>query len=107
MEERKKWNDFGEKGARFSLGRVCMTPGVDAEVAEWDRVRVLQRHVVGDWGDLDDQDKACNEQALREGTRLLSAYTVPSPEPEGSAVKVWVITEADRSATTIMLPEEY
>jgi len=61
---------------------------------------LVQRHASGDWGDLDPQDKAENELSLREGFRILSAY-----ELEGT--RYWIITEADRSATTILLPEEY
>jgi hypothetical protein len=61
---------------------------------------LLGRHVRGDWGDLDDEDKQRNDEALTLGSRIFSAYLV-----EG--VKFWVITEADRSVTTILLPEEY
>jgi hypothetical protein len=63
--------------------------------------RCLARHVTGDWGELEDEDRAANEAAVAEGTRLLSAYTVASGE------KLWVITEWDRSVTTFLLPEEY
>ena len=59
------------------------------------------RHILGEWGDLDAEDKAENELSVREGFRILSSYTLP----DGS--RVWVITEADRSATTLLLPEEY
>jgi hypothetical protein len=61
----------------------------------------LQRHSSGDWGDLPEEDKRENELSLREGFRLLSAYEKP-PLP-----KIWIITEADRSATTILFPSEY
>ena len=61
---------------------------------------LLRRHGAGDWGNLCAADKAQNNRALKEGTRLLSAY-----ELAGS--KVWIITEADRSYTTVLLPEEY
>jgi len=61
----------------------------------------LNRHVKGDWGDVDDEDKQSNDQALKQGTRLLSAY-----EAKGLP-KIWIITEADRSATTILFPDEY
>ena len=59
------------------------------------------RHMAGDWGDVDEEDKAANDQALTDGSRLLSAYRT------AAAKKLWIITEADRSATTILLPEEY
>ena len=63
-------------------------------------LHLLMRHVNGDWGDLDDEDKQANERALEDGTRLMSAYSI------GEA-RFWVITEWDRSVTTILLPEEY
>jgi hypothetical protein len=61
----------------------------------------LARHVTGDWGDLGDEDKEENELSVEQGFRILSAYKL-----QGGG-KVWVITETDRSATTILLPEEY
>ena len=61
----------------------------------------LNRHVKGDWGEVDDEDKQSNDQALKEGYRLLSAY-----ESEGLP-KIWIITEANRSSTTILFPDEY
>jgi hypothetical protein len=61
----------------------------------------LQRHIKGDWGNVCDEDKQENELSLKEGYRLLSAY-----EREGLS-KIWIITEADRSATTILFPDEY
>jgi hypothetical protein len=89
--------------ARFELGQVIATPG--ALEALWEAgampAELLGRHVSGDWGDLDEEDKAENELSLREGFRLLSAYTLKT------GVKLRVITEADRSATTLLLPDEY
>jgi hypothetical protein len=87
--------------AKFSPGRTVITPGalksLDAE-----SVRVsLGRHLSGDWGDLDPHDYAANERALVDGSRLLSAYR------DVRGTTFWIITEADRSATTILLPEEY
>jgi hypothetical protein len=61
----------------------------------------LTRHVTGDWGDLCDEDVAENELSVEQGFRILSAYELET------GTKVWVITEADRSATTFLLPEEY
>jgi hypothetical protein len=88
---------------RFTLGRVVGTPGVlDAlEYAEQVPEEFLLRHVSGDWGDLDAEDKAANEAALQSGGRLFSAYHL------STGVKIWIITEADRSATTLLLPDEY
>lgn len=64
-------------------------------------VSLIVRHVTGDWGDLCQEDKEENELAVKEGFRILSAYKLPTGE------KLWVITEADRSATTILRPDEY
>ncbi len=89
--------------ARFTLGRIVATPGAleALEEAGQGPMEFLRRHVTGDWGDLDDDDKAENELSVREGFRILSAYTLKS------GVKIWVISEQDRSYTTILLPEEY
>jgi hypothetical protein len=65
---------------------------------------LLARHVFGDWGDLCTEDKESNERALAQGGRLLSSYEAGLGR---DATKVWVITEADRSSTTFLLPEEY
>jgi len=61
----------------------------------------LQRHAAGDWGEVDAHDKTKNEYSLQHGFRLLSAYRL------ADGTKIWIITEADRSATTLLLPEEY
>jgi hypothetical protein len=86
----------------FSLGRVVATPGaiVLMEVARIDPVQLLQRHQSGDWGDLDAEDQRENDYAVDRWLRILSAYGQP---PD----RLWVITEADRSATTIVRPDEY
>ena len=83
---------------KFHLGQVVATPAaLDALVAEGtDPIYILARHVTGDWGDLCHEDKRANVDALRCGARILSRYG-----------DLYVITEADRSATTIMLREEY
>ena len=86
---------------KFPLGQTVITRG-GAEALTNDDVRgALRRHHCGDWGDLDDEDKGTNEQALQNGARLLSASQA------GDGTKFWIITEADRSATTVLLPEEY
>lgn len=87
----------------FPLGRTLATPGaLDAlEHAGEDAVNLLTRHINGDWGDLDPEDKRANNHALEAGERLLSAYKL------SDKLCVWVITEADRNATTLLLPEEY
>ena len=90
------------KGPRFPLGMVCATPGaLDFLVAH--RITgaiLLARHQMGDWGDLCAEDRAANDRALVEGSRIFSAYQIGSG-------KLWVITEHDRTITTILLPEEY
>ena len=91
---------------KFPLGRVVVTRGVIEQIADDIRfarlvTESLKRHALGDWGNLSEGDKKENELSLREGFRLLSAYEV-----EGLP-KIWVITEADRSATTVLFPEEY
>ena len=66
----------------------------------------LNRHVKGDWGEVDDEDKQSNDQALKQGTRLLSAYN-DDRFPRNGVATIWIITEADRSVTTILFPDEY
>ena len=87
----------------FPLGRLFATPGAiqAAKNANDNLIGYLNRHAAGDWGDLSREDLLANAQALKEGTRLLSSYRLKDGQ------KVWVITEADRSATTVLLPEEY
>lgn len=88
---------------RFPLGQVVATPGALEALTRAGVVpeKYLARHVTGDWGTLSEEDCAENELSLREGLRILSAYVLPGE------TKIWIITEADRSATTILLPEEY
>ena len=88
---------------RFALGKVLGTPGVLHKMLEsgTDAFGFLERHGRGDWGDMTQEDRNANDTALVEGGRLFSAYELP----DGG--KVWVITEADRSSTTLLLPEEY
>lgn len=95
-----------ERGPRdrpppFALGQLLATPGALEAVPTRELADALERHAQCDWGDLDPEDRQANDRALREGTRLLSAYTTTA------GVKFWIITEADRSATTVLLPSEY
>lgn len=92
---------------KFPLGQTVMTRGIadrvatDVNFAEF-TMASLKRHANGDWGDLCEDDKKENELALKQGNlRLFSAYQHPW------LPKIWIITEADRSATTILFPEEY
>ena len=89
--------------ARFEPGRLLATPGaLQAAEDAGDDLRVyLSRHARGNWGVVDAEDWRTNDRALIDGTRLLSAYLLRD------GTKVWIITEADRSATTILLPDEY
>lgn len=87
----------------FALGRVVATPGaLDAlQHANQTATEFLRRHAAGDWGEVDQEDQQANERALRLGLRVLSAYRTRL------GTMLWVITEADRSVTTVLLPEEY
>ena len=86
------------------LGHIVGTPGARGarREAQVDVADLLQRHVTGDWGQLDDEDRETTERALITQQRILSAYVLSSTH-----VKVWAISEADRSTTTRLLPEEY
>jgi len=86
----------------FRLGSIYATPGaIDVLNESGQGVSdLLRRHVTGDWGDLDSEDKQTNEDALECGARIFSAYG------EGNE-KLWVITEADRASTTVLRPDEY
>jgi hypothetical protein len=89
--------------APLSLGKVVATPGALKLLSEIgkDPFGYITRHAAGDWGDLCAFDRHQNEIALREGLRVLSSYEVLAER------RVWIITEADRSVTTILLPTEY
>ena len=88
--------------APLPLGRIVATPGALKLLSdiEEDPFGYIARHGAGDWGELCAFDRRQYEIALREGLRIFSSYDVPTG-------RVWVITEADRSVTTILLPEEY
>lgn len=92
-----------QPSAKFALGRVVATPAALAAFEESgeEPTFYLQRHCCGDWGDVGEHDGKENEFSLEHGFRLLSAFTLKS------GVKIWIITEADRSSTTILLPDEY
>jgi hypothetical protein len=86
---------------RFALGQLYATPGVLAEVSSVEISAALARHAMGDWGGLGEEDIDRNNRALEEGGRLLSSYRT------SDRVKLWIITEWDRSVTTVLLPSEY
>ena len=87
----------------FPLGQVVATLGALRALAEagQEPVDFLDRHTCGNWGVVPEEDWALNDEALRRGLRLLSSYRLASGE------RLWIITEADRSATTLLLPDEY
>ena len=87
----------------FALGQCVATPGALAALTEAGQTPAdfLNRHVRGDWGTIDPADNGLNEQAIRDGDRIFSVYTTTK------GVKLWVITEADRASTCILLPDEY
>lgn len=95
-----------QEQARFPLGQLAATPGA-LELLEQHCVSLfdlLARHVRGDWGDVDAEDAHANDQALIHSSRLLSCYTLV---PGDADTRVWIISEADRSVTTALKPEEY
>jgi hypothetical protein len=87
--------------ARFRLGHIVSTPNALAQLTNEDILKGIQRHQSGDWGDVTAEDRLANDQSLVEGTRILSVYHA------ANGTKFWIITEADRSITTILLPEDY
>lgn len=90
-----------ESLARFPLGQTVITPNARDTLDAEDVWLCVGRHQRGDWGDVCPEDHQANEDALLHGSRLLSVFY----DREG--VKFWIITEADRSVTTILLPEDY
>lgn len=91
---------------KFNPGQLVMTRGVSDLVADNEEFAThvhlsLRRHLAGDWGDVCDEDRVANDLALQDGDRLLSAY-----QKEGLP-KIWIITEWDRSCTTVLFPDEY
>ena len=87
----------------FALGQVVATPGAleALQAADQDPLELLVRHVTGDWGSVSDEDAEENDFSVNRQLRILSAYQLET------GVRVWVISEADRSATTFLLPDEY
>lgn len=87
--------------AVFRLGRIVATPNALRFITQEDILSGIRRHQAGDWGNLTDDDREANDTALTQGGRILSAYKATN------GTKFWLITEADRSVTTILLPEDY
>jgi len=87
--------------AVFRLGRIVSTPHALESLTNEDILKGIQRHQAGDWGNESAEDREANDRAVVEGTRVFSAYRA------ANGTKFWIITEADRSATTVLLPEDY
>jgi hypothetical protein len=87
----------------FPLGRIVATPGALDALAPHPGLlpRLITRHAHGDWGEVDAHDKQANDEAVVDGSRILSAYATPG------GVRLWIITEADRASTCVLLPDEY
>lgn len=92
----------------FNLGDIVATPGALQALTETGRTAysILSRHAQGDWGDVCQSDKRSNDAAVKDGSRILSAYEI------GEGAKIWIITDAAdeegvRHVTTLLLPEEY
>lgn len=87
----------------FPLGQIVATPGALAALAKAGQCaeQFLAQHAQGSWGEICEEDRAENQLGLERGFRLMSSYTTNAGD------KVWIVTEADRSASTILLPEEY
>lgn len=87
----------------FPIGQVVATPGALEALKEAgdDAATYLNRHVACDWGDVEADDWKLNDEAVAAGDRMLSAYTL------SDGAKIWIITEADRSVTTVLLPSDY
>ena len=88
-------------GSKFEFGQTVITRNAMDQLNAEDVQICLGRHAHGDWGNLDEHDRQQNELALKDGFRLLSAYA------DRNGIKFWIITEADRSVTTVLLPEDY
>jgi hypothetical protein len=94
-------NNHTQSTKLFPLGRVIATQNALSKLS-WDDVeKSIGRHNIGDWGELDEHDRRENELSLKKGFRLLSAYNAKD------GTRFWIITEADRSVTTVLMPEDY
>ncbi len=86
---------------KFPLGRIAATVNIIEKVDLSDILLLLQRHAQCDWGDVEEGDRLKNQQALDEGSRLVSSYEM------GNGTSIWIVTEGDRSATTVLFPSDY
>ncbi len=86
---------------KVPLGQIVATPAALGAVSQPDIVAALRRHAVGDWGEIDAHDRAANDDALKSNERILSVYR------SANGTTFWGLTEADRSVTTVLLPDDY
>jgi len=86
---------------KFSLGNIYLTAAAEKRISREDAAEAVKRHSAGDWGDVVEDDRAENERALSDGGRLFSVYHGQN------GTKFWVITEANRNSTTVLLPDDY
>lgn len=95
--------DVTKNSMLFSPGQIVATPGALEAMQELNvlPMQLLQKHLSGDWGSVDDEDAKSNDEAVKNGERILSSYRI------GEHTRIWIITEWDRSATTLLLPSEY
>ncbi len=84
-----------------SLGQIVATPAALAALGQPDMIAAIRWHASGDWGEVDTDDRAAKDDALRDAARLFLSYT------SMTGVRLWVITKADRSVTTVLLPDDY
>lgn len=85
---------------KIALGQIYTTPGIQQAIPFEALVAALARHSRGDWGDLSEEDKQVNEEAIETGDRIMSAYV-------SNGVRFWIITEGEPRYTTVLLPDEY
>ena len=86
---------------RFPPGQIVITSNAASRLAQDDVTSALRRHLQGDWGNVCEEDRLANDRSLIEGSRVLSVYDA------SDGLRFWIITEADRSVTTVLLPEDY
>ena len=100
---------FVEQAVLFELGEIYLTQGAKQVLQDFNVLpaTLIARHVTGDWSNMDEEDKRANKNAVKHGDRVLSSYRLHKENDYDDMVKIWVITEWDRSATTILLPSEY
>lgn len=94
-------NENENEEVRVQLGQVVATANAAETLPQNEIIAGLQRHAAGDWGDVDEEDRKSNEKAFKHGDRLLSVYHT------SDGTKFWIITEWDRSVTTVLMPEDY